>query len=75
MDAFVHVVEQYLTYDVHAPLQDRFAESILQTLVETGPKALAAPHDYDTRATMMWAATTAVNGFIAAGCPRTGRRT
>ncbi len=70
VDAFVHVVEQYLTYDVHAPLQDRFAESILQTLVETGPKVLAAPHDYDTRATMTWAATTAVNGFIAVGLPQ-----
>ena len=33
VDAFVHVIEQYLTYPVNAPLQDRFAEGILQTLI------------------------------------------
>ncbi len=70
VDAFVHVMEQYLTYDVHAPLQDRFAESILMTLVEIAPKVLASPRDYDTRATMVWAATTALNGFIAVGLPQ-----
>ena len=70
VDAFVHVMEQYLTYDVHAPLQDRFAESILQTLKEVGPKVLETPNDYDTRAAMMWAATCAVNGFIAVGLPQ-----
>ena len=38
VDAFVHVIEQYLTYPVNAPIQDRFAESILITLIEEGPK-------------------------------------
>ncbi|MEC9060494.1 MAG: iron-containing alcohol dehydrogenase, partial [Pseudomonadota bacterium] len=47
VDAFVHVIEQYLTYPVNAPLQDRFAEGILQTLIQEGPKALATPEDYD----------------------------
>ncbi|MEO5799405.1 MAG: iron-containing alcohol dehydrogenase, partial [Gemmatimonadales bacterium] len=69
VDAFVHVIEQYLTYPADAPLQDRFAEGILQTLVEIGPKTLADPTDYDARATFVWSATLALNGLIAAGVP------
>ncbi|GHD58108.1 iron-containing alcohol dehydrogenase [Jeongeupia chitinilytica] len=70
VDAFVHVVEQYLTYPTDAPVQDRFAESLLQTLIEVGPKALATPHDYQVRANLMWAATMALNGLIGAGVPQ-----
>ena len=70
VDAFVHVMEQYMTYPVNAPLQDRFAESILITLIEEGPKALQNPPDYDTRANIMWAATLALNLLIGAGVPQ-----
>ncbi len=70
VDAFVHVCEQYLTYPVNAPLQDRFAESILITLVEEGPKVLQNRTDYDSRANVMWAATAALNGYIACGVPQ-----
>ena len=71
VDAFVHTVEQYLTYPVNAPLQDRFAEGILQTLVEIGPRLLTATEpDYDDRASLVWAATLALNGLIGAGVPQ-----
>lgn len=70
VDAFVHVTEQYLTYSAHAPLQDRFAESILTTLIEEGPKALALPKDYNIRANIMWCATMALNGVIGCGVPQ-----
>lgn len=70
VDAFVHVVEQYLTYPVEARLQDRFAEGILITLTEIGPRALEQPPDYDVRANLMWAATLALNGLIGAGVPQ-----
>ncbi len=69
VDAYTHVMEQYLTYPVNAPLQDRMAESILQTLIEEGPKTLANPQDYDARANVMWCATMALNGLIGAGVP------
>jgi NADP-dependent alcohol dehydrogenase len=69
VDAFVHIVEQYLTYPVNAPVQDRFAEGLLHTLVEQGPLTLANPHDYDARANVMWCATLALNGLIGAGVP------
>ncbi|RUT79146.1 iron-containing alcohol dehydrogenase [Ancylomarina longa] len=68
VDAFVHVMEQYLTYPVNSPVQDRFAEGILLTLIEEGPKALAsATPDYENRANLMWAATMALNGLIGMG--------
>ncbi|RFP09983.1 MULTISPECIES: iron-containing alcohol dehydrogenase [unclassified Duganella] len=70
VDAFVHTVEQYLTYPVRALAQDRFAEGLLQTLVEIAPQALAAPDDYATRANLMWTATLALNGLIGAGVPQ-----
>lgn len=70
VDAFVHTIEQYLTYPASAPLQDRLAEAILQTLIDVGPDALAKPRDYDTRATVMWSATLALNGLIGCGVPQ-----
>ena len=39
VDAFVHTLEQYLTYPVDAKVQDRFAEGLLLTLLEDGPRA------------------------------------
>ena len=70
VDAFVHVLEQYLTYPANAPIQDRFAEGILLTLIEEGPKALENPKDYDARANIMWCATMALNGLINQGVPQ-----
>jgi len=69
VDAFVHVTEQYLTYPVNAPIQDRFAEAILKTLIEEGPKVFADPADYNAMANLMWSATMALNGLIQCGVP------
>lgn len=70
IDAFVHIIEQYLTYPVDAKVQDRFAESLLLTLVEEGPRALQEPENYAVRANLMWTATLAINGLIGAGVPQ-----
>ncbi len=70
VDAFIHTLEQYLTYPVNAPIQDRFAESLLITLVEEGPKVMANRTDYDAAANLMWAATMALNGIIGVGVPQ-----
>jgi NADP-dependent alcohol dehydrogenase len=69
-DAFVHTLEQYMTYPSDAPLQDRQAEAILLTLIEEGPKTLKALLDYNARANLMWSATQALNGLIACGVPQ-----
>ncbi|MEK6512524.1 iron-containing alcohol dehydrogenase [Myroides odoratimimus] len=66
-DAFVHVLEQYITFPQGAPLQDRFAESILQTLIEIAPKILKDPTDYDAAMNYMWCCTMALNGLISKG--------
>jgi NADP-dependent alcohol dehydrogenase len=70
IDAFVHVAEQYLTQPAHAKVQDRFAEGLLQTLIEDGPVALQDPENYDVRASIMWVATMALNGLIGMGVPQ-----
>ncbi len=70
VDAYVHVMEQYMTYPVYAPLQDRQSEAILLTLIEEAPKVMKNSQDYDVRASIMWAATHALNGLIACGVPQ-----
>ena len=69
-DAFCHVIEQYLTFPAEAAVQDRFAEGVMRTLIEVAPLTLADPTGYDARANFMWAATTALNGWIGAGVPQ-----
>jgi len=69
VDAFIHTTEQYLTYPSNSPIQDRYAESILKTLIEIAPQLLATPDDYQSRATFMWSCTMALNGLIATGVP------
>ena len=70
VDAFVHIMEQYLTYPVDAKVQDRFAEGLLMTLIEEGPRSLKEPTNYAVRANVMWAATMALNGLIGVGVPQ-----
>tara|TARA_B110000091_G_scaffold213761_1_gene264244 strand:- start:66 stop:1226 length:1161 start_codon:yes stop_codon:yes gene_type:complete len=68
-DAFTHVLEQYMTYPIGALLQDRFSESILQTLIEVAPKVLKDPTDYKAGSNFMWSCTMALNGLIQKGVP------
>ncbi len=69
VDAFVHVLEQYLTYSVEAPLQDLQAVSVLRTLVQEAYPTLEDPTDLVARSNFMWAATNALNGHLALGVP------
>lgn len=66
-DTFVHTIEQYLTTTGQSPLMDRWAEGILQTMVEIAPKIKSNQEDYDNMATFMLSATMALNGFISMG--------
>lgn len=71
IDTFVHTMEAYLTYPVDAKLQDRYAEGILQTLIEIAPVVCDEEHvDYAARANFMWTATNALNGYIGVGVPQ-----
>ena len=67
VDAFVHVTEQYLTYPQNARLQDRYAEAVLKTLIETGPEYVENPENSDAASNLVWSATMALNGLLATG--------
>ncbi|MDX1446355.1 iron-containing alcohol dehydrogenase [Lishizhenia sp.] len=66
-DAFMHTLEQYLTYPTDNKLQERIAEGILMTLIETAPKVMEDPSNYEHAANLMWCATMALNGTLRAG--------
>ncbi|MCB2209331.1 iron-containing alcohol dehydrogenase [bacterium] len=69
VDAYMHVMEQYLTYPAGGVLQDHQAEAILMTLQEIADDALASPPDYNARANLMWTASNALNKLINKGVP------
>jgi NADP-dependent alcohol dehydrogenase len=69
VDAYTHVLEQYLTYPHEGYLQDRIAESILQTLIQVGPNVVENPTDYALASNFMWSCTMALNGLIQKGVP------
>ena len=71
-DTFVHVMEQYMTVAGQSRVMDRWAEGILQTLVEIAPEIRKNQHDYDLMADFMLSATMGLNGFIAMGVAQDG---
>ncbi|MBE6209276.1 MAG: iron-containing alcohol dehydrogenase [Rikenellaceae bacterium] len=66
-DIFVHVMEQYLTTPDQSRVMDRWAEGLLQTVIEIAPLIRANKTDYRTMADFMFSATMALNGYIAQG--------
>lgn len=66
-DTFVHIMEQYMTSPGQSRLMDRWAESILASLIEIAPKIKENKTNYDLMADFMLCATMALNGFISMG--------
>jgi NADP-dependent alcohol dehydrogenase len=69
VDAFLHTLEQYLTYPTDNLLQERQAEAILCTLIEIAPGVMKDPSDYAAASNLMWCATHALNGNLRCGVP------
>eukprot|EP01086_Lenisia_limosa_P012772 TRINITY_DN41358_c0_g1_i1.p1 TRINITY_DN41358_c0_g1~~TRINITY_DN41358_c0_g1_i1.p1 ORF type:complete len:391 (-),score=93.89 TRINITY_DN41358_c0_g1_i1:32-1204(-) len=68
VDAFVHVLEAYLTGKEEENLvQIRYCEGILKTLLEVGPLTLKDPSNYHHRANWMFCASQALNGLLGCG--------
>ncbi len=67
VDAYVHVLEQYLVSRENTPIQDHQAEGLLRVLEECGLALLKNPKDYNLRAQIMYAATLALNGQLGLG--------
>ncbi|MEJ8544046.1 iron-containing alcohol dehydrogenase [Brevibacillus borstelensis] len=66
-DIMSHVFEQYFSHTPEIPLQTRFAESILKTVIENAERVLANLEDYDARANIMYCGTMALNGTLPVG--------
>lgn len=67
IDVFSHVIEQYVTLDVETPLQDRQAEALLLTIIESARAILKNPLDLKARSIFMWCATSALNDQLQTG--------
>ncbi len=67
-DIVSHLMEGYINHnDPWAPMQDRFAQGMIKTVMECMERLLKDPEDKQARATMMWTATFAWNGFYVCG--------
>ncbi|MBB6673355.1 iron-containing alcohol dehydrogenase [Cohnella nanjingensis] len=67
VDIMSHVFEQYFSRTTDIPLQERFAESVLQTVIENGEKAIENGSDYEARANLLLSGTYALNGTLPNG--------
>jgi alcohol dehydrogenase YqhD (iron-dependent ADH family) len=67
-DIVSHLMEGYINHkDPWAPMQDRFAQGMIKTVIDCMEKLLKDPKDTQARATMMWVSTFAWNGFYVCG--------
>jgi alcohol dehydrogenase YqhD (iron-dependent ADH family) len=66
-DLITHVTESYFNGVDGTPLQDRFAEGVILTAMEWGPKAVADGNDLEARAQVQWASVVALNGWVQVG--------
>ncbi|WP_188454717.1 iron-containing alcohol dehydrogenase [Virgibacillus oceani] len=67
VDMMSHVLEHYFHQTTNTPVQDRFCEAILRTVMETAPKLLDDPENYEYRETVMLSGTLALNGMLNMG--------
>ncbi len=67
-DMMAHIMERYFTNSTGTEVADRMCEGVLRAIIDTTPKVLANPQDYDARANLMWAGTVAHNGTCGIGC-------
>lgn len=66
-DLITHVTEAYFNGIDTTPIQDRFAEGVILTAMEWGPKAIADGHDLEARTHVQWSALVALNGWVQVG--------
>lgn len=67
-DIVSHLMEGYINHnDPWAPMQDRFAQGMIKTVIDCMDRLLVDPIDKQARATMMWTAAFAWNGFYVCG--------
>lgn len=71
VDAYVHILEQYMTFPIEAAVQDRQSEALMLAIHDIAQTALKMdPPDYTARANMMWVCSNALNHLIGVGVPQ-----
>lgn len=66
-DMLAHILERYFSNTEGVTTTDRVAEGVMKAIIETAPKVMAEPENYDARANIMWAGTLAHNGICGTG--------
>jgi alcohol dehydrogenase YqhD (iron-dependent ADH family) len=67
VDIMSHTLEIYFNNATNAPLQERFCESLLQTVIESAPHLMTDLSNYDARETILYCGTVALNGTLHGG--------
>ncbi len=66
-DILAHLMERYFTQVPNVDFTDRLIEANIRTILNNAPLALKNPHDYNTRAEIMWAGAVAHNNLLNTG--------
>ncbi len=67
-DIISHLIESYFTNNGGwTPVQQRYVEGLVKSLIETVERLMVNPEDNEARAAMMWCATLGGNGLNTAG--------
>ncbi len=67
-DTISHILDPYFFGTTeNTAIPDRLVETVAKIVIQTAPKVLETPDDYDARGDMMWAATLAHNGMLSCG--------
>ena len=66
-DIIAHVFERYFTNTLEVETSDRLCEAVILSMINTVPKVLNDPTNYEYRANLMWAGTIAHNDLIGMG--------
>lgn len=67
IDMMCHVLETYFDRAENVPLQERFCESLLVTMIETAPKLINDLTNYEYRETIMFCGSMALYGTTRMG--------
>lgn len=68
VDSMAHALEGYFTHqDPWAPVQERYVEGLVRSIMECMDRLMANPADAEARATFMWASPLCWNGMQSTG--------
>lgn len=66
-DMMAHIMERYFSNTPDCEVTDRLCEGLLKAIIDTAPRVMSNPSDYQARANIMWAGTLAHNGICGCG--------